>query len=428
MPKKFNHFFSNLADRETIVRESLLDKLKDKPFFVVWVGQNALPQNPDFGFQQGVEMARTLIILEGRPVSPKCIEAWRKWARGRVVKDFKMAFIESGASRQAIADLLREHCADWLRPLQSRETAKIRTGEWVSLPKDTKKHDPALLTMMFGSMGELLGRMDLISQRFCASCSISDEARNTYLTQIKKQLLGDAKAGASGSPPKASIEALPRILLLGETGVGKTLFARYLADTASITRISIPEYLSKEDMFEYDLFGYARGAYTGGQETGSLGLLLANLGGVIFLDEIGEASGAIQAKLLAYLDDYMVRPRGWTEDPFFCPTLVVAATNRDLRKVKDFRPDLLARFTDIEQVPPLRERVESFPFILDCLLQNAAINPGRSVEEIGQMAYETLLTHPFKGNFRELETVLRGACHTAAKDGREFICRQDIPI
>jgi DNA-binding NtrC family response regulator len=149
---------------------------------------------------------------------------------------------------------------------------------------------------------------------------------------------------------------------------------------------------------------------------------------VIFLDEIGEASSAIQAKLLAYLDDYMVRPRGWTEEPFFCPTLVVAATNRDLRKVKDFRPDLLARFTDIEQVPPLRERVESFPFILDCLLQNPAINPCGDIQEIGQTAYETLVAHPFKGNFRELETVLRGACHAAGKDGRDFICRQDIAI
>ena len=181
-------------------------------------------------------------------------------------------------------------------------------------------------------------------------------------------------------------------------------------------------------MFEYDLFGYARGAYTGGQEAGSLGLLLANLGGVIFLDEIGEASRAIQAKLLAYLDDYMVRPRGWTGDPFFCPTLIVAATNKDLRKITDFRPDLLARFTDLEQVPPLRERIESFPFILDCLLQNPAINPGISVREIGQTAYEIMVKHSFKGNFRELETMLRVACHAAAKDGRDFICRPDIVI
>ncbi len=53
MSKKPNHFFSNRADRETLVRKLLLDKLKDKPFFVVWVAENALPQNPDFGFQQG---------------------------------------------------------------------------------------------------------------------------------------------------------------------------------------------------------------------------------------------------------------------------------------------------------------------------------------------------------------------------------------
>ncbi len=144
--------------------------------------------------------------------------------------------------------------------------------------------------------------------------------------------------------------------------------------------------------------------------------------------KLESASGAIQAKLLAYFDDYMVRPRGWTEEPFFCPTLIVAATNRDLRKVKDFRPDLLARFTDVEQVPPLRERIESFPFILDCLLQNPAINPVISVREIGQTSYEIIVKLLFKGNFRELETMLRVACHAASKDVRDFICRPDIAI
>lgn len=78
------------------------------------------------------------------------------------------------------------------------------------------------------------------------------------------------------------------------------------------------------------------------------------MGGVVFLDEIGTANATIQAKLLAYLDDYTVRPRGWTSDPFDCPTLVVAATNRTLDELKTpeiFRADLLARFTDIEEVP-----------------------------------------------------------------------------
>ncbi|MCL1785840.1 MAG: sigma 54-interacting transcriptional regulator [Alphaproteobacteria bacterium] len=228
-------------------------------------------------------------------------------------------------------------------------------------------------------------------------------------------------------------------MLYGKTGVGKTLIARYLQNNPGErpVRIVIPEYLNKEDMFEYALFGYVKGAYTGGRESGDHGLLLENVGRVVFLDEIGEANDIIQAKLLAYLDDYHVRPRGWQGDPFYCPTLVVAATNRDLDDMvekKQFRADLLMRFTDRETIPTLRERVDSFPFILDCLLQNNAINPGwgkkgeSCVKEIGNEALEALKKYEFPGNFRELENILRTVCREVLKDGRDYICRSDLPI
>ena len=157
-------------------------------------------------------------------------------------------------------------------------------------------------------------------------------------------------------------------------------------------------------------------------------------GGVVFLDEIGEANAVLQAKLLACLDDYRVRPRKWKGDPFYCPTLIVAATNRDLNKMAkngEFREDLLARFTDHHIIPPLRERMEDMNFILDCLIQSAGINPEARVTEIGCEAVMAIVSriqnHAFKGNFRELETIMRAACQAAAKDGRDFICIQDVP-
>jgi transcriptional regulator with PAS, ATPase and Fis domain len=186
-------------------------------------------------------------------------------------------------------------------------------------------------------------------------------------------------------------------------------------------------------MFEYDFFGYMSGAYTGA-DNADHGLLLANVGGVVFLDEIGEANPTIQAKLLAYLDDYSIRPRRWKGKTFFCPTLIIAATNRDLNamaKEKLFREDLLARFTDYHVIPPLRDRMEDLNFILDCLLQSEALNPERKVTEIGSTAVagvaKRIKSDGFKGNFRELETVMRSACQSAAKDGRPFICAQDVP-
>jgi len=273
--------------------------------------------------------------------------------------------------------------------------------------------------------------MDLIRSRFQQSCQISEPDPIRYVNRIADLLSRHDRGAASATPGLetiGSIDCLPKSLLIGETGVGKTLFVRFLAGATKVTRIAIPEYLGKEDMFEYDLFGYAAGAYTGGRKEGSLGLLLENVGGVIFLDELGEASDIIQAKLLAYLDDYAVRPRGWTGKPFFCPTFVVGATNRDVGKMKGFRKDLLARFTDVDHVPPLRERGESFPFILDCLLQQHAINPGGRVQEIGEQAFDTLRQHRFQGNFRELETVLRTICETVVKDGRKYISRIDLPF
>lgn len=105
------------------------------------------------------------------------------------------------------------------------------------------------------------------------------------------------------------------------------------------------------------------------------------------------------------------------------------AVNRDLdemAKNKTFRADLLARFTDRYVMPPLRQRMEDLHFILDCLLQSEAINPEGKVSEVGRGAFEAIERHEFRGNFRELETVMRAACQAASKDGRPFICVHDL--
>jgi hypothetical protein len=422
--------FSNDERRLRTLQSELSAKLEGRPFAVVWICNNESAGSTRFGIPLDCEFTRLLLVFEGRPVSLAALDAWREWAQGKRAMELKVDFVDGEVSDESVRRILDVHCGVWLRAQPEREKAFVRCGEWVEMPKDRKqKDDPALLTMMFGSMGDLLTRMELIRNRFQQSCEI--DGRVKYLKAVT-DLLSRHDHGVGDEVPAlkttGTTDCLPRSLLIGETGVGKTLFVRFLAGTAKVTRIAIPEYLGKEDMFEYDLFGYAAGAYTGGRKEGSLGLLLENVGGVVFLDELGEASGIIQAKLLAYLDDYAVRPRGWTGEPFFCPTLVVGATNRDIRNSKRFRKDLLARFTDVDQVPPLRERQESFPFILDCLLQQNAINPGSGVKEIGDQAYEALKQHQFPGNFRELENLLRTVCETVVKDGRNYVSRNDLPL
>ena len=432
--RRFN-LFSDDAGRLKSLAKCVGNRFDGRPYGIVWVTHNVLPKNSQLHFPQGLSLKRVLLVFEGLPVALDSLKNWHRWAMETGAMEVLVEFVPAEIDEGGLTELLGRRCRNWAEPLPSRESPALTTGSHIALgTKARGKDHPDLLTMMFGSMGDLLTRVDLIRMRFLKSMSLAADAKSEYLRAIDK-LIGSEQQNSQASHPRIADDHLvghiPRVLLRGETGVGKTLIARYLHDKADerLPRIAIPEWLGKEDMLEYDLFGYVHGAYTGGKERGDHGLLLENVGGVIFLDEIGEANPTIQAKLLAYLDDYRVRPRGWRGPSFYCPTLVVAATNRDLKdlvKKGQFRGDLMARFTDIETIPPLRERVESLPFILDCLLQNNAINPGEAIREIGQDAFTALKKHEFRGNFRELEDALRNACLTVVKDGRDYISRSDL--
>jgi hypothetical protein len=419
-----------------MVEKCVGTRVQGRPYGVVWVTENAIPKSQGFNWPDTKpQFKRILLVFEGLPVALDSLKNWRRWATETGAMEVLIDFVPAGMDENGIAELFGRRCRKWSDPVPARETPALTAGSYIAMgAKARGKDHPDLLSMMFGSMGDLLTRVDLIRGRFKKVSTAVRDNKTGYLSAIDK-LIGSKDQNTLRKSPELAAEHLmrhiPRLLLRGETGVGKTLIARYLqADTdGRPPRISIPEFLGKEDMFEYDLFGYVHGAYTGGKEDGDHGLLLENVGGVVFLDEIGEANDIIQAKLLAYLDDYLIRPRGWRGAPFYCPTLIVAASNRDLKdlvKKGRFRADLLARFTDVETIPPLRERVESLPFILDCLLQNDAINPDSAVQEIGQEAFAVLKRHEFRGNFRELEDTFRNICLTVAKDGRNYICRSDL--
>jgi DNA-binding NtrC family response regulator len=163
-----------------------------------------------------------------------------------------------------------------------------------------------------------------------------------------------------------------------------------------------------EGLLESELFGHRRGAFTGADRD-RIGLLVSAQGGTVLLDEIGEMSKAMQAKLLRALQEDEVRPLGSTQT-VATNFRLVTATHRDLRALVDagtFREDLYYRIAVVEvPVPALRDRLEDLPLLTDALLQRLA--PG-GARRLTAGALQALARHPWPGNVRELENVLARA-------------------
>ena len=209
------------------------------------------------------------------------------------------------------------------------------------------------------------------------------------------------------------------ILILGESGTGKELLARAIhAESPRSSGPFVPVSCAAltETLLEAELFGHERGAFTGAVSRNKGKFELAH-GGTLFLDEIGDISPKLQLDLLRVLEEMHFFRLGGTE-PIKVDVRVIAATNRDLQRAVaegNFREDLYYRLNVIPiTLPPLRERREDIPVLVEHFLERLSIETGRKVEGVSRETMDLLMSHSWPGNVRELRNVLeRGVVVTS---------------
>jgi len=224
------------------------------------------------------------------------------------------------------------------------------------------------------------------------------------------------------------------VLLAGETGTGKELFARRIHALSGRARapfraVNLPAI--PHELFESVLFGHERGAFTGAVNP-SAGAFEQAHEGTLFLDEIASLSLAVQPKLLRAIQEGEIERVGG-RGPRQCDVRVVAAANLDLLEAvqrHEFREDLYHRLSVVTiEIPPLRKRVEDIPLLVDHFVGKYAAKFGRGAPEVSGEAMTALQREPWTGNVRELENCVQRALVLASGDRLELddfaLCRRE---
>lgn len=214
------------------------------------------------------------------------------------------------------------------------------------------------------------------------------------------------------------------VLIIGETGVGKSVFAKAIHQASrrrggpfvTVNCAAIPETL-----IESEFFGYVDGAFTGASRKGKPGKFELANGGTVFLDEIGDMTLTLQAKVLRVLQELVVERLGDTHE-IPVDVRVIAATNKDLAKLMEsgkFREDLYYRLNVISiNIPPLRDRREDIPEFIEWFLRSLNKVCNTSVTCVHPAVIEAFIRYPWPGNLRELENAVEHALNLT--DGDEL--------
>ncbi|MEP7038700.1 MAG: sigma-54 dependent transcriptional regulator [Acidobacteriota bacterium] len=316
----------------------------------------------------------------------------------------------------------------------------------LDLLKRLREKSPVILVTGFGSLETAVeatreGAWDFISKPFKVDEIIATAKRAVEQNSERGNVQAEnLNSGAMvGSSPKM-IELYKEIarvaptrstvLILGESGTGKELVAHAIHQNSTRedgSFVAVNCGALTESLLEAELFGHAKGSFTGANAD-RRGLWEEANGGTLFLDEIGETSPAMQVKLLRALQESEIRRVGSTQTRTV-DARIIAATNRNLEnevKSGNFREDLFYRLSVVSlRVPPLRERPTDISILAEKFLQKARKNVGKENLRFSKNALKNLVHYEWKGNVRELEAAIE---YAALRSRGGEILVEDLPV
>jgi transcriptional regulator with PAS, ATPase and Fis domain len=370
--------------------------LVDRQARVVWVNEQYKRFLPALGFDRvedfvGHPVASVVqntqmhhVLETGKPI---LIDLLTNMAGTFVVSRIPLRD-SAGEVIGALGIVLFDHAETSLQPL---------VGKFALLQRDLDDARRELATQRVSQRKQQGGNPRQSRYTFASFVGTSPAA-----VEVKRQA---RRAAQTASP----------VLLLGETGTGKELLAHAI-HAASVRAdgpfISLNIAAVPDTLLEAEFFGVAPGAYTGAEKKGREGKFRLAHGGTLFLDEIGDMPLALQAKLLRALQEGEIEPLGSNQLlPF--DARVIAATSRDLtRLVREglFREDLFYRLNVLPiRVPPLRDRREDIPALVEVLGEDMALRSGTQPPELSPEALALLAAQRWRGNIRELRNALEQA-------------------
>ena len=322
------------------------------------------------------------------------------------------------------ADICEKFCP-LKHSIVTRERMEDRDVSIVT--RDGRKIPIAISTAaMVNDTGQVIGGVEMFRD-------ISD------VRELRKRLYGSYifEDIVTKSPAmKNVLEMIPLVansrstaLIEGDSGTGKELVARAIHNLGPRSKrpfIAINCAALPDTLLESELFGYKRGAFTDAK-TDKPGRFARAEKGTLFLDEVGDLSMPIQAKLLRVLEEKEYEPLGAT-GPVKADVRIIAATNKDLENEvgeNRFRRDLYFRLNVVSiRLPPLTERREDIPVLVDFFIKRFNTLQGRRISRCSERVMAALMTYPFPGNVRELENAIE---HAFVVCSREIIQLEDLP-